>query len=1263
MKKRVLLFFVLLTLTFVLAACGADGEIGETGPQGPQGETGDVGPEGPEGPEGPVGPEGPAGPEGPVGPEGPIGETGLSSFEEYIQLYPGYEGDSAQWFKDAFLHQNLVVELTLEYLDGFTETFYYLNGAEIGPSPYVLPWYLDDDFETLADDAYITEDKTIFIEAGNVVQTALAYDDFTTLAAALDAADLVDDLQGEGPFTVFAPTDAAFDALLSALGISAEDLLADEGLADILLFHVLPGKYDAATVVENAPLFMDTLEGSAVSIIVEDGDVFVNGAKVIIADVPSSNGIIHVIEDVILPPDDIVSIAEEDGNFTTLLAALEAAELKETLEGPGKFTVFAPTDDAFDALLSALDIDAATLLGAANLENILLYHVLGDAYYSSDVVTNAPFSLETLEGAEVDFTVDDGKAFINGIEIVITDIIGSNGVIHVIEDVLLPYEDVVATADSYGSFETLLAALEAAELTSALQGEGPFTVFAPTDDAFDALLSALDIDAETLLAVENLDDILLYHVLSGAVYAEYVIDNAPFDVSTLEGSDVEFTLDNGAAFINGIEIIMTDIITPNGVIHVIDGVLLPLEDIIDTAEAAGDFDTLLAALDEAELTATLQGEGPFTVFAPTDAAFDALMSDLELTVEELLDLENLSDILLYHVLGDAYYSTDVVANAPFSLETVEGTVVHFTVDEGTAYINGVEIVVTNILTTNGVIHVIEEVLLPLEDIVATAEAAGDFDTLLAALEEAELTATLQGEGPFTVFAPTDEAFNDLLTALDIDAATLLAADNLADILLYHVLGDAYYASDLVGEASSSLTTLEGSDIVITVDDGIVFINGIEVVIVNVYTSNGIIHVIEEVLLPLEDIVATAEAAGDFDTLLAALDEAELTETLQGDGPFTVFAPTDAAFDALMSELGLTVEELLDLENLSDILLYHVLGDAYYSTDVVANAPFSLETVEGTVVYFTVDEGTAYINGIEIVVTNIFTSNGVIHVIEEVLLPLEDIVATAEAAGDFDTLLAAVDEAELTTALQGEGPFTVFAPTDAAFDALLAELDIDAETLLGVDNLADILLYHVISGEYFASQVVDGAPFSLETLEGSEVEFTLDNGSVFINGVEIIVTNIYTSNGIIHVIEEVLLPLEDIVATLEAYGDFDTLLAALDEAELTETLQGDGPFTVFAPTDAAFDALMSDLELTVEELLDLENLDEILLYHVLGDAYYSTDVLDLAPVSIESLEGSNLDFTVDDGTVLVNDVEVVTTDILTTNGVIHVIEEVLLPPEE
>lgn len=278
--------------------------------------------------------------------------------------------------------------------------------------------------------------------------------------------------------------------------------------------------------------------------------------------------------------------------------------------------------------------------------------------------------------------------------------------------------DIVDTAVADGRFTTLVAAVQAAELVDTLKGEGPFTVFAPTDDAFAALPEGT---LDSLLLPENkqaLTDILLYHVVSGKVMATDVVGltSAP----TVLGQDLAISVDMGNVYLNeSVQVIITDIETSNGVIHVIDAVLLPASDetasesntIVDVAVADGRFTTLVAALQAAELVETLSGEGPFTVFAPTDDAFAALPAG---TLDSLLLPENkqqLTDILLYHVVSGKVMAADVVGLT--SAPTVLGADITITVRDGNVFLNDtVQVIITDIETSNGVIHVIDAVLLP-----------------------------------------------------------------------------------------------------------------------------------------------------------------------------------------------------------------------------------------------------------------------------------------------------------------------------------------------------------------------------------------------------------------------------------------------------------------------------------------------------------------------------------------------------------------------
>ncbi|MEQ9408772.1 MAG: fasciclin domain-containing protein [Fuerstiella sp.] len=272
---------------------------------------------------------------------------------------------------------------------------------------------------------------------------------------------------------------------------------------------------------------------------------------------------------------------------------------------------------------------------------------------------------------------------------------------------------------------------------------------------------------------------------------------------------------------------------------------------------------------------------------------------------------------------------------------------------------------------------------PAADIVDTAVSAGSFNTLVAAVKAAGLVDTLKSDGPFTVFAPTDEAFAKLPKGT---VESLLKPENkarLQAILTYHVVPGRVMAADVV--KLSSAGTVQGQHVDIAVKDGKVTVDGANVIKTDIKTSNGIIHVIDSVILPNEkDIVDTAVGAGSFNTLVAAVKAAGLVDTLKGKGPFTVFAPTDAAFAKLPEG---TVANLLKPENkdqLVAILTYHVVPGKVLAGDVVKVS--SAKTVNGKEVAVKVSDAGVMIDGAKVVATDIETSNGVIHVIDSVILP-------------------------------------------------------------------------------------------------------------------------------------------------------------------------------------------------------------------------------------------------------------------------------------
>ncbi len=390
--------------------------------------------------------------------------------------------------------------------------------------------------------------------------------------------------------------------------------------------------------------------------------------------------------------------------------------------------------------------------------------------------------------------------------------------------------------------DTLEAAVIAAGLADDLSGAGPFTVFAPTDEAFKALPAGT---IESLLAdpTGTLADILLYHVASGKVMAGDLSDGQM--IPTLLGKDVKVTINEEGVFINDAKVTVADIQADNGVVHVINAVLLPPSNtVVDVIVNSPDHDTLEAAVIAAGLADDLSGAGPFTVFAPTDEAFKALPAG---TIEALLadPTGTLADILLYHVASGKVMAGDLSDGQ--MIPTLLGKDVKVTINEEGVFINDAKVTVADIQADNGVVHVINAVLLPPSNtVVDVIVNSPDHDTLEAAVIAAGLADDLSGAGPFTVFAPTDEAFK-ALPAGTIEALLADPTGTLADILLYHVASGKVMAGDL--SDGQMIPTLLGKDVKVTINEEGVFINDAKVTVADIQADNGVVHVINAVLIP------------------------------------------------------------------------------------------------------------------------------------------------------------------------------------------------------------------------------------------------------------------------------------------------------------------------------------------------------------------------------------------------------------------------------
>ncbi len=473
-------------------------------------------------------------------------------------------------------------------------------------------------------------------------------------------------------------------------------------------------------------------------------------------------------------------------------------------------------------------------------------------------------------------------------------------------------QDIPTNAQNTGVHDSLVAALSHAGLVSALQAEGPFTVFAPTDDAFAAAgidLSTFDTDEENA----TLSDILLYHVVSGAVASSDVTDG--MSAEALNGDDVSFTVSEGVVMVNDATVTSADVMASNGIIHVIDKVLMPpadLGDIPTVAQGTGIHTSLVAAVVQAELLTTLQGDGPFTVFAPTDDAFAAAGIDLA-----ALDSEEgkatLTDILLYHVVSGAVPSSAVTDG--MSATAVNGDDLSFAVGEG-VMVNDANVVLADVPASNGVIHVIDKVLMPPADI---TEEDGDI-------------------------------------CYNMVTHTVVAGASFAECMAY-----AYYE-----DYQMNGQTFTGCYNTVT----------------HTFTMVSQAECEAYMWTPAVDIAMTASATTIHNSLVAALTQAELVATLQTDGPFTVFAPTDDAFAAAGIDLA-ALDNEEGKTTLVDILLYHVVSGAVPSSAVTDG--LMATAMNGVDLSFTVGEG-VMVNDANVVLADVPASNGVIHVIDKVLMP-------------------------------------------------------------------------------------------------------------------------------------------------------------------------------------------------------------------------------------------------------------------------------------
>ncbi|MDX1993407.1 MAG: fasciclin domain-containing protein [bacterium] len=539
---------------------------------------------------------------------------------------------------------------------------------------------------------------------GTIVDVAASNPDFSTLVAAVQAADpaILETLSGEGPFTVFAPTNEAFNNLLTSLNLTADDLLANtELLTTVLLYHVVAGEFGSEAVVGlDGQIVPTLLEDANIGVSIVDGTVVLNDTvEVIQTDIAASNGIIHVINDVLLPQ----VVIEQLG----LQAEATEEPTEEIVPGVSiRVAHFSPdtpnvdvyvngeaaiTDLAFGSVTDFITLPAgsyeiAVAPAGTSIEEAAIGPATFDLPEGTFITVAAVGSLEAGTLTAAIFTRDFSELPADTARVV---------VFHAIEDA--PAVDILANGSP---------------LISELAFPGSFTDASgnPNDGAFeiDVPAGTYDLAVVPSGATEPVViDLPGTELVAGTYYLVAATGTLEAPAPVVIAVDAET-----AAALREANLNVNAMMEPEAT----EEAMMPMGTIVDIAAAEPTFSTLVAAVQAADpaILEALSGEGPLTVFAPTDDAFAALLEELGLTAEELLgNTELLTTVLLYHVVDGAVLAEDVIALDGQEVATLQGESVSIAVVDGGVMLNGsVNVTQTDIVATNGVIHVIDAVLLP-----------------------------------------------------------------------------------------------------------------------------------------------------------------------------------------------------------------------------------------------------------------------------------------------------------------------------------------------------------------------------------------------------------------------------------------------------------------------------------------------------------------------------------------------------------------------
>ncbi|XP_038134738.1 periostin-like isoform X1 [Cyprinodon tularosa] len=514
-------------------------------------------------------------------------------------------------------------------------------------------------------------------------------------------------------------------------------------------------------------------------------------------------------------------------------------------------------------------------------------------------------------------------------------------------------------------------------------------------------------------------------------------------------------------------------------------------------------------------------------------------------------------------------------------------------------------------------------------------------------DESNLREQIEGPGAFTVFAPSDDAWEELDPAV---RAALKSNVNieLKNALHYHMVNHRLLTKDMKNGINVTSMYNNQGIYINHYPNGVVTVNCARIIHGNQIATNGVVHVIDRVITSVAGTINEyLNNDEDYSSFLNAAYIAGVMEELNLPGHFTLFLPTNAAFEKLTPGF---MESIFENEPVIKALVtYHLLNSVQCAEAIMAGSVY--ETKEGSTIEIGCDGESLTVNGIKMVLKkDIVTSNGVIHIIDQVLIPdsakeVRELIGTSQSMfGDL------VSEMGLTTNLDLNTEYTVLATKDNAFtDEVMAD---DTYLRLILENHL-LKLKVPLSGLYNGQQ--------LETVSGKLLRVFIYRTAVCIESACMLQGSKTGINWALHVMSSLIKPADKtIFELLEADGKFKTFLSLMETAGLLDMLKGKGSYTIFAPSDEAFkDLSKDDLDLLRS---DLNALRTILLYHFSDGIFINGGLERRVTNLLRSMQGINLYVKHENNSIYVNSVEVPNSDLMATNGVIHVVKNVLYPKD-